>query len=396
MKILLVNSLYAPNMVGGAERSVQELAEALVRLGHTVSVACLGKEQTTDVVNGVDVHYLRLVNVHWPFGEEHGPIAKTVWHALDMHNPQMARAIGDILDKVKPDVVHTNNLAGFSVAVWGEAAKHKVPIVHTIRDLYLLCVRSSMFRAGSGCEHQCSLCGIFSRKKLSAARQVNHVVGISRYVLQTHQRYKCFEKTPSSVIYNGFRAVPQDRWEKKEAPLRFGFMGRLAPAKGVDFLINTYLSSPVCSNTELLIAGEGHEAYTAKIKEKISGSRARLVGRVAPSEFFSIIDILVVPSLWEEPLGRVVIEAYAHGVPVIVSNRGGLPEIVEEGRTGHIFEPDDPSALRYLLEKFTEQPELARRMAPDCLDKASDFLPEYVAGKYIEIYSHLTDLGGDA
>lgn len=394
MKILLVNSLYVPNMVGGAERSVQELAEALVRLGHMVTVACLGKEQTTDIVNGVDVHYLRLSNVHWPFGEEHGSIAKALWHTIDMHNAQMARAIGDILDKVKPDVIHTNNLAGFSVAVWDEVTKRKVPIVHTIRDLYLLCVKSSMFRAGRGCESQCSLCGIFSRGKRAATRQVKHVVGISRYVLQTHQRYQCFEKTPSSVIHNGFRAVPRDRWGTGEKSLRFGFMGRLAPAKGVDFLINTYLSSSVCSSIELLIAGEGHDAYIAEIKEKIAGTKARLVGRIAPSEFFSEIDMLVVPSLWEEPLGRVVIEAYAHGVPVIVSNRGGLPEIVEEGRTGHIFDPDDPSALRSLLERFAEQPELMRRMVPGCLDKARDFLPEHVAGKYIEIYARLIDLGG--
>lgn len=97
-----------------------------------------------------------------------------------------------------------------------------------------------------------------------------------------------------------------------------------------------------------------------------------------------------------EPFGRVVIEAYAHGVPVIVSNRGGLPEIVEEGRTGHIFEPDDPSALRSLLERFVEQPELARLMAPDCLNKSRDFLSKHIAEKYIEIYTRLIDFSGAA
>jgi len=57
----------------------------------------------------------------------------------------MGRAMGKILDKEKPDVVHTNNITGFSIAIWHEVHKRNFRLVHTLRDYYLLCPKNSMF-----------------------------------------------------------------------------------------------------------------------------------------------------------------------------------------------------------------------------------------------------------
>ena len=393
MNIMIVNSLYAPNATGGAERSVKILAETLVNYGHQVTVVCLGKEPSNDVVNGVHVYYLKLSNAHWPFGEKHNLVKRAIWHTLDIHNEIMGRAVGEIILREKPDVIHTNNVTGFSVAVWSEATKLNVPIVHTIRDYYLLCVKSSMYSTNNNCKHQCLLCRIVTQRMRAATRHVKHVVGISRHMIQQHQSFNVFTETPYSVIYNSNMSVQGAGQEIKEGPLRLGYIGRLESAKGLDLLIDTYISSPVISGVDLLIAGDGDHAYIKKINSKIFGTRARIVGEVDSCEFLSKIDVLVVPSLWNEPFGRVIIEAYSHGVPVIASKRGGIMENVIEGRTGYIFDPDDPSTLRSLLEKFVEQPKLVRRMAQDCLDKSRDFLPEHAAEEYIEIYARMMKRG---
>ncbi|HIE0173615.1 TPA: glycosyltransferase [Serratia marcescens] len=126
MKIALINTLYAPYKIGGAEVSVQLLAESLQRAGHEVGVFCLHEfdEIKYDTLNGVHIAYLPLKNMYWPFqASSASKLKKAVWHLLDSYNPFMARAMRKELRKFSPDVVHTNNLSGFSVAAWRVAKK---------------------------------------------------------------------------------------------------------------------------------------------------------------------------------------------------------------------------------------------------------------------------------
>src|SRR5689334_14887580 len=128
MRILIVNSLYPtplyPKVVGGAERSVQHLSEALVLAGHTVEVIRAAPprgELTTETVNGVTIHSVPIRNVYWPFaGEEHNQVSKLVWHFLDDW-AAMPGPIGQILDRFCPDVLHTNNLTALGTGVWRAA-----------------------------------------------------------------------------------------------------------------------------------------------------------------------------------------------------------------------------------------------------------------------------------
>ena len=119
MKVVLLNTLYYPQVVGGAERVVQLLAEALVGAGHQAVVVALdGGDASRGVEGGVDVLRLPLRNVYWPFHgatDRHsvGAASKAVWHVFDSYNPLMAHTVGRLLDAEKPDVVHSHNLVGF-------------------------------------------------------------------------------------------------------------------------------------------------------------------------------------------------------------------------------------------------------------------------------------------
>jgi glycosyltransferase involved in cell wall biosynthesis len=80
--------------------------------------------------------------------------------------------------------------------------------------------------------------------------------------------------------------------------------------------------------------------------------RVRFVGRVEPRDFYPQVDTVVVPSLWNEPLGMVVAEAFAFGKPVIGSRRGGIPEMIRDGENGLLFEPDEPGELIRCLRRI--------------------------------------------
>ena len=82
-------------------------------------------------------------------------------------------------------------------------------------------------------------------------------------------------------------------------------------------------------------------------------------------------------------------EALAHGIPVIGARRGGIPEILEEGKTGFLFEPSRPAELQEQIQKFLEQPALVTRMGQQCRERAKGFTPEAMCRQYLEVYRSL-------
>ncbi len=370
--------------------STQLLAEGLSRKGNRVTVACTSPEDEleTRVVNGVPVHGVPLKNVYWPFGGQKTPALKILWHALNTYNPWMQKALGRLLDAEQPDVLHTHNLGGFTVAAWKAAVKRSVPIVHTTRDYSLLCPRN-MFQSGENCRGQCWKCRPFAAPRRWLSRHVDAVVGISNFVLDRHRRLGYFPNTClRTVIYNPY-VLPANADvspTRISPPLRLGFLGRLSPMKDVEYLLKTVekLDDP----PDVYVGGTGEEAYVRMLREAY-GDKAwtRFLGFVDPTAFFAEIDVLIVPSVWHEPFGRVVIEAYAHATPVIAARRGGLPEIVEEGETGWTYDPNEVGELRQHLERLCSTPERLAELQPALHEKAQDFN----LNRHVEAYKHVYD-----
>jgi len=111
------------------------------------------------------------------------------------------------------------------------------------------------------------------------------------------------------------------------------------------------------------------------------------VGYVNPDSFLSEIDVLVVPSVWQDPSPRVISEAYAHGIAVVGSRIGGIPELVEEGQTGLLFAPDDSDDLAQKMRKFIDHPSTIGDMRRSCLKKANLLSPKAIAEQYLMVYA---------
>jgi glycosyltransferase involved in cell wall biosynthesis len=394
--VAIVSSLYEPHAHGGAERVAQSVAETLVAQGHRVHVITLSKTGRAEraEVNGVQVHRCPLRNLYWPFPVSPAGLAgKIAWHAIDSHNPAMARTVGGLLDEIRPEVVNTHNIAGFSAAIWPEVARRGLPLVHTLHDHYLLCPYSMMFRNNENCPRQCLRCRIASVPRRAMTRRVRGVIGVSRFILERHLGYGLFADARAAVVYNGYRAPdrpPAAPARKTADRLRIGFLGSLVPAKGLDRLVDAFLS--IAPNaTELRIAGAGDAGYEAALKTRTaSRGDIRWMGVVRPEQFLPELDLLVVPSLVHEALPRVLVEAFGHGVPVIASNRGGIPELVR-GECGWLYEPDDRAQLPALLQQAIERRDALAAMRAAAREAGRRFSLEAMREGYLAAYQAVSE-----
>jgi glycosyltransferase involved in cell wall biosynthesis len=390
MKVLLLNALYTPYLLGGAERVVQSLAEGLADAGHEPIVITTApqKGNRLDQVNGIKVYNIGLRNVYWPWGRVDKPKAlKLLWHTLDTYNPWMAREVARILDAEHPDVVHTNNLAGFSPLVWQRVKERAVPLVHTLHGSYLLCPRTTMFRDGKNCEKQCAVCRPFALPRERLCDAVDVVVSVSRFTLERHTKLGVFAGTPEKrVIFNACHMQPSVlSSDARPLPIRFGYLGLLDPTKGIDVLLASVTQLPRAT-WSLDVAGEGPTAYERYLRSQYEKPPVRFWGRSRPELFFPSIDVLVVPSIYNDPLPTVIIEALTWGVPVIGSTRGGIPELVADGHTGFLFDPDRPGDLLTKMQRYIDEPSLVAGMREACLKNAERFLPANVVERYLETY----------
>jgi len=389
MKILYINSLYSPLVKGGAELSLQLIVEGMKSLGHEVVVASLHPETAAQVdeVNGVKVIRVPLKNGYWPYRDTPpSKLSKLAWHVRDRKNPAMGQTIRQILKEEQPDVVSCHNLAGWSISVWDEIHAFGIPIIQVLHDFYLLCPNSNMNKGGIPCENQCMSCQLLRYSHAKESSKVTAVVGISRSILNRFVSAGYFSNASQQVIYN-VRTAPESQLPKVRKPrekLVLGYLGTISKVKGVEWLIEQFqkLSIP----RTLRIAGNGDEATLKEFRALAKISPVEFVGYVKPDEFLKTIDVLVVPSLWEEPLGMVAIEALANSIPVITSGKGGLSESVIHGVNGLICPPEQSNSLGEAIVQLYDYPSVYNRLSAAAAGSVSRFLDK---GRLISEYSQV-------
>lgn len=390
VKVLHVNSLYAPHEWGGAERSVRSLAEVSRQHGVTTAVVTIGRFHHVDNLHGVTKYEVPLPWRYWPFGDK-GP-RKVAFKVLDLHNVWTAAHFDRILGEWSPDVVHTHNLSGFSTLVWAKARARAIPVVHTLRDYNLVCGQGTMFRAGRSCtaSSRCTGCRLYSTPKILATKDVQAVVGISSTVLRLHREAGAFPDTPASVIPNGFACNSTAERKLHTRPLTLGYLGRLTIEKGVFAMLDWFAAQT--DDTRLRIAGTGDHGMLDRLRARFNDPKITFVGQVEPSSFLDTVDAVVVPSLWEEPFGRVVIEALCHGRPVLGARRGGILDLIQHGRTGYLFDPSSPDGFDGALAWLRSQ-DLAA-LADPCRRAAQSFGIDHVVRRYGALYERVVAEGG--
>ncbi|MGF1635727.1 MAG: glycosyltransferase family 4 protein [Cyclobacteriaceae bacterium] len=366
MKILYLNALYAPMIKGGAEISLKLIVEGMQARGYEVVLLSMtpNKGLTSEYVDGVKVYRAELKNAYWPFtNEKASKLKRMVWHFRDRNNTAMRSYLREVLLAEKPDVVSCHNLVGWSVAVWDEIKSQRIPIVQVLHDMYLLCPNSEMYKSDTDCNEICLSCKLLRSAHQKKSQNVNAVVGISKSILNRFEKHGYFSGVQKHVILNT-RSIPDPgstRKRKAGTKLRIGYFGTLLKKKGIEWLIQSFRQLQI--DATLIIGGVGQKDYESELRDLAKGSRIEFIGHTNPADFYPQIDVLVVPSLWQEPLGMVAIEALGNHIPVIANQIGGLQETVQENVNGLFCTDQKPESLTKALLKLYNDTDLYNQLS---------------------------------
>ncbi len=380
MKIVIINSIYWPNTNGGSQVSTRILAECLSKKGHDVNVITQGNKDETIYKDNYTIHYIRPSKTPFIDTLKWNKIKKLIWNIKDLYDINTAQRIYSLISQIKPDIVHTNCIQGFSCVLWKYINQLGIPIIHTLRDYYLICIHS-LQKYGVSCNGQCTTCQTFNFTKKALSKYVNGVIGVSSFILNIHIQNGYFQNTRhKSVIPNPF--ITTNYKKTNSNIVRFGFIGRIVKAKGLELALDSF-SRIKDTSIEFYIAGNGDEKYISELKNKYTNPRIIFLGFQESSVFFQKIDILVIPSIWPEPFGRVAIEAAAQNVYPLVANSGGLIDIVNELKYGRIFKKEIKDDLYKQMTELILNREYRQSISTDKLLKYS---PETVTELYINAY----------
>ena len=346
MRVLIASANYPtprqPKFLGGAETFSVRLSEGLVSRGNDVCVVRSGPLRRTwncEVVGGVNVVTLPTHNLYSPWQtRRRSPYVRAAWHLIE-DRFSWGAGFDKILHEFQPDVLHTNSLYGLTTSVWPKAKARGVAIVHTLHDYYLICARSSRFKMGARCQSSCLACSYLTVGRRRASVFVDIVVSVSGRTLAIHKNCGMFKVTEHAIIRNPppntEGAVTQVQSDGRK--VTFGFIGRPSVEKGIIELLSAFRKMPkgLC---RLLVAGDADPEMRANIVRLIKDTDCELLGFVKPDIFFRSIDVLIVPSIWEDPCPMVIGESFAYARPVVGARRGGIPELISE-QSGWLYEP---------------------------------------------------------
>ncbi len=397
MKILLINKFLYPN--GGSETYIFKLGEHLRSLGHEVQY--FGMEHEGRIVGNN-------VNAYTSDMDFHGgsKLSKLVYPVKTIYSREARKKIRCVLDDFSPDVCHLNNFNYqltpsiiLEIAKWRKKNKKECKIIFTSHDYQLVCPNHMCNNPNTGenCEKclgghyfncfkgKCihgsaakSLIGTAEAKfwKIkNAYKYIDKIICCSAFMkskMDTDKRFA--EKTV--VLHNFVDNVERKSTEKENYVLYFG---RLAKEKGIVTLINVAKALP---DVPFVFAGIG--PLEAEIKDI---ANIKFVGFKNGAELEDLIRkavFTVYPSEWYENCPFSVMESQMYGTPVLGTNIGGIPELIEVGKTGELFESGNEVELKEKISTLWNDKRLIEKYTNGCNEIVFDTVEEYT-NKYLAL-----------
>jgi len=261
--------------------------------------------------------------------------------------PRLVREIKHLAERARADLIYVNGPRVLPAA--SKAARGRWPLVFHCHSRpageYAIQLVSRALRRGDA-----------------------DLIACSRFVAAPFQTAKVH------VIYNGVKAGAPHR--RQPPPWRIGVIGRISPENGqAEFLQAARILSERVPGLQFVVCGA--PLFASAAARKYADTLASLAGKL-PVEFLgwradvpavlADLDVLVTPSIGGPGAPRVILEAFAAGVPVVAFACGGIPELVADGDTGFLAEPEDPQALADRLEELLRHPSKLREAARRALE----------------------------
>ena len=293
---------------------------------------------------------------------------------LPLHDLHSYGAVGWLIRKVRPDVVHTHSS---KAGIVGRAAgwHHHVPaVVHTIHGLPFH-------------ERQNPLVyGTYVNAERWAGRRCHRLIGITQAMCDAFRRHRIgrpdqFEVAPSGIDVSRFELPSPPREVTRRAygippdAAVVGVVARLDHLKGHEDLLHILPELVRCRrDLRLLFVGDGYHRQALERRVAIGGFQDRVIfaGLVPPVQvpsLYGAMDIMALPS-YQEGQGRTLVEALLCGCAIVGYDSGGIGEVCIDGRTGRLVPTGDKAALAVALIDLLENEDQRRRLARQGRDHA--------------------------
>ena len=400
MKILVIHNKY--QQAGGEDNVVAAEAKLLADYGHEVEL--------------------------WSVDNKDLPTGFTgkIKTALTTSYSSASRAIAqDKLRRFQPYVVHVHNFfPQISPSIYDACLDENVPVIQTLHNYRLICPGAMLMRQGKICEqcvtgtpYQAAWYGCYRGSKLGSLVVAHMVAEHRRQGTWQHKVNRFIALTgfaKSKFVEAGF---PADKIAVKanfvDDPLQINFhpnllpegegafalkstalfpgfalyVGRISEEKGIKTLLKAW--SSMDDQDLLKVAGVGPLEALMQGKNNIAPLGRKNATEI--SELMQGASFLVLPSEWYEGFPLVLVEAFAHGLPVLASRLGSMAEIIKDSETGLLFAPGDADDLAEKAKWLLDNPQQSQKLGGNA---RRTFLAKYTAeqnySQLIEIYESVT------
>lgn len=367
MKVLLVHKFW--KKLSGAEVYFHDIIRILKSEGHTVKVFTTNfnaeggvdpVEQNDEIVYGHPVDY------------RNGSLIKKISNIPELiYSVKNKEVFRKLVEDFKPDIVHSfATYITITPSILEVCREKNIPLVMSCNDYKHICTNYRLYHHGhvcmdckkskvysilnNCCKHSftfsvasCMEAYVHSWKDIYR-KNVSVFLFASKFMMNVTREFWGEKTHRSLVIGNPFQAPSYTAGYEHDNYLLF--IGRLSDEKGVDILLRAMQLVP---EARLKIVGDGAEkSNLEKLAAELSLSNIEFTGGRWGDEAKKMIQrskFVVVPSRWHENFPFVIFESFSSGKAVIGTDRGGIPELIEEGKTGHVYPADDFQKLGELI-----------------------------------------------
>ena len=409
MRILYVVHQFFPKYYTGTERLVLNLSKQMQRMGHSVKVLTYGITETEGfrqegdfLIKDYEFQGVPVISIR------HKIIPQDV--SFTIFDPKMEKILGTIFSNEKFDIIHVCHSMRVGSII--RVAKHRnIPIVLTLTDFWLMCPRGIAVTQkgelcydpedGMKCVREC-YGNLWKDKLIQRFNETNElfqvvdcVVCATNFLKQIYEINNFSSNIKLIRFGKDYRNVRHNIREYSEnSEITLGFLSTLLPHKGAHVLLEAYNKANK-GDIRLKIYGDyfGEIEYYNRLKKLAKeNKKIEFCGKYKYEEIPDILDeldMIVVPSIWWENSPLILLRALAHNVPAIVSNLGGMTEVIKDGENGFAFEAGNSKSLAEVLRKIGENPSILNEM------KTKIHPPpriEEEAFEYEKIYASLSGL----
>lgn len=366
MKILQINNYHY--LKGGAERVYFETSKILVKNGHEVLFFSV-KEGESDYHDS-NKYFVK------PFNYDNASCTEKVKHTVEfIYNKEAKENLKLLIENEKPDIAHLHIFYGrLTSSILPILKKYNIPVIMSIHDYRMLCpVYIMRDNKGEICE-KCAdgnyfhcISGKCTKNNLaystivalecfirdqffSYEEYIDKFIMVSQFIMDKHIQYKPSLKSKSEQIYNFIdlsKYTPNFSHENY-----YLYFGRLSSEKGIMTLLAAWKYFP---DLQLKIVGGGElEKNVKQYIDEHKMSNVELMGFLNGDILFDVVKkskFILVPSEWYENNPMNVIESFALGKPVVGARIGGIPELIQDGFNGYLFESGNLDDLKNTIQK---------------------------------------------